>query len=142
MVTAQGGSPSAFEPVRVGSHLLIESFFEEVLSGRQPQRAQIFFDAAVIDRYLDHPAYRCIRTDTVGQIRKQGGWKLDVGISGGDRLLHTSIEQLAQLPDEERAHWLSHAVSLPLSVAFVQMQVHSRSCYNDGEIRPWQRSGE
>ena len=41
------------------------------------------------------------------------------------------------LPEAEREHWADHAVALPMSDAFLQMQLQPSSCFDDGELRAW-----
>jgi hypothetical protein len=42
------------------------------------------------------------------------------------------------LPPDERDHWAMHAVALPLSERFLQMRLSPGSCFDDGEVRPWE----
>ena len=55
--------------------------YRRALASEDPALVQVFFDAAVIDRYRGDAAYQVIRTDTAGRVRKQRGWALDVGIT-------------------------------------------------------------
>jgi hypothetical protein len=98
----------------------------------------LHFDAAVMDRYRQASGFSIIRTNTVGRIKKEGGWSLDFGIAGeGDSLVHACIGDLQRLPAEDREHWASFATSLPASAMYLQMRMAPGSCFDDGEIRPW-----
>jgi hypothetical protein len=108
-----------------------------VLVGQQHELAQVTFDAAVLDRYRGQPAYSLIRTDTVGRLRREGGWSLDFGIGPDDRHVHGCLRDLAALPEEERLHWATHAVLVNSSRNFLQMCLHPGSCIDDGEVRRW-----
>lgn len=99
---------------------------------------QLHFEAAVLDRYRQRNGYSVIRTNSVGRVRKQGGWSLDFGIAGGDSLIHISQADVAKLPPEEREHWASHGVSLPSSRMFLQMRLAPGSCFDDGDVRAWE----
>jgi len=108
------------------------------LAARDPSLLQTVFDAAVLDRYRGNAHYSVIRTDTVGRVRKQGGWSLDFGIVPGDAQVHASWAALASiLPDDEREHWAAHAASPWLSEMFLKMQLAPGSCFDDGELREW-----
>ena len=99
---------------------------------------QLFFDAAVINRYRGDSAYQVIRTDTAGRVRKQGGWAIDVGISSDGKTVHASWRDVAHvLPAAEREHWADHAVAPPLSENFLRMQLAPGSCFDDGDVRSW-----
>ncbi len=111
--------------------------YRRVLAGRDPALAQISFDAAVIDKYRGAAGYTLDRTDTVGRIKREGGWALDVGIAEGERTVHASLRDLFALPDEEREHWAQHVVALPMSRAFLQMRLQPGACIDDGEVRAW-----
>jgi hypothetical protein len=101
---------------------------------------QVFFRAEVLDRYRE-PAYRILRSDSAGRLMKVGGFGLDFGIAPGESLIHVSLKDLrARLPEGERAHWLAFAVSLPYSRNFLEMQLRPGSCFDDGEIRKWERT--
>jgi len=110
--------------------------YKRVLVGQDPALAQISFDERVLDRYRESKAYELIRTNTVGRIRKQGGWSLDVGI--GEGTVHASLHDVMNgLPEEDRAHWAQHVVTLPLSHTFLQMRLVGGACIDDGEVRDW-----
>lgn len=111
--------------------------YRRVLAGQDPALAQISFDAAVIDKYRGAPGYVLDRTDTVGRIKRAGGWTLDVGIADEERVVHASLGDLFALPDEEREHWAQHVVALPMSRAFLQMRLQPGACIDDGEVRAW-----
>lgn len=94
-------------------------------------------DAAVLDRYRGAGGYSLIRTNTVGRVRKQGGWSLDVGIAPDEATLQVCFGDFARLPAEEREHWAAHATALPVSANFLQMRIAAGACIDDGEVRPW-----
>lgn len=78
-----------------------------------------------------------IRTDTVGRVRKQGGWSLDFGIAPEEDMIHVTYAQLVALPEAEREHFAAHACLLPASKMFIQMRMTPGSCFDDGELRSW-----
>jgi hypothetical protein len=106
---------------------------------QDPALLQVSFDAAVLDKYRGASAYELTRSDTVGRIKREGGWTLDVGIAPGESTVHASLRDILQaLPEEDREHWAKHAVALPMSRTFLQMRLAAGSCIDDGEIRPWE----
>jgi hypothetical protein len=108
------------------------------LASQDPALLQLSFDAAVLDKYRGASGFELIRTDTVGRISRQGGWKLDVGISPDEGQVHASVgDVLTALPDAEREHWARHLATLPLSRTFLQMRLSPGSCIGDGDVRPW-----
>lgn len=78
-----------------------------------------------------------VRTDTVGRVRKQGGWSLDFGISPDEDMVHLPVASLLNLPEAEREHWAQHALTLPASRMFLSMRLAPGSCFDDGELRQW-----
>ena len=99
---------------------------------------QLHFESAVLDRYRGAPGFSVIRTDTVGRVRKQGGWNLDFGIAGDDTLIHASAADLAQrLPPGERRHWLGYIMAPPTSGVFLVMRIGAGHCMDDGDTRDW-----
>ena len=101
--------------------------------------AQVWFDQRVLDRYRGQAGFRVIRTNTAGRVRSPAGWSLDFGIADDDRLIHTSLAELAQrLPPPERQHWVGHLVTPPVSPTFLTMRLGGgASCIDDGEVRGW-----
>ena len=99
---------------------------------------QLHFEAAVLQRYREAAGFSIIRTDTVGRVRKQGGWSLDFGISPDEASVHISQGDVVKLPAEERGHWASHALSLPSSTMYLQMRMAPGSCFDDGDVRNWE----
>jgi hypothetical protein len=99
---------------------------------------QVHFDVAVLQRYLDAGGFSIIRTNTVGRVKKEGGWVLDFGIAPDEQVLHAAFGDLARLPEDERAHWASCALAGASSRMFLQMKLSPGSCYDDGEVRSWQ----
>lgn len=113
--------------------------FRRAFASQDSALLQVSFDAALLDRYRGKAAYSLIRTDTVGRIKREGGWTIDVGIAEDGRVIHVCLHDVLQgLPDEEREHWALHAVALPMSAAFLQMRLAGGACIDDGEVREWE----
>src|SRR5438270_12879099 len=90
---------------------------------------QVWFTAAVVDRYRSRAGWRVMRTNSVGRVRSPEGWQLDFGIAEGDRIVHTSCVDLSErLPAAERQHWAEHLVTPPVSRTFVTMRLAPGSC--------------
>src|SRR5438067_7510720 len=70
--------------------------------------AQLWFSAALLDRYRGSSGFRVMRTNSVGRLQSIAeGWSLDFGIAPDDEVVHASVADLAQrLPATERQHWL------------------------------------
>ena len=103
-----------------------------------PSWAQVTFYPAVLEPYRGRPGYRIIRTNTVGQLRKDGGWTLDFGIGPADASLHACLgDLLSILPEEERQHWVQYVRQPEASHHYIQARLHPGSCMDDGEVRPW-----
>jgi hypothetical protein len=98
---------------------------------------QLHFDVAVMDRYRGKPGFSIHRTNTVGRVKKEGGWALDFGIAPDEKTLHASFGDVARLPEDERLHWASCALAGPSSPKFLQMRLAPGACYDDGEVRTW-----
>ena len=112
--------------------------YRRAFKSQDPALVQVSFHVAVLDRYRA-AAYSLIRTDTVGRIKREGGWTLDVGIGEEGRTIHASLQDLLQaLSDEERDHWAQHVAALPMSRHFLQMRLVAGACIDDGEVRPWE----
>ena len=109
------------------------------LTDSDPALLQVGFEANVLDRYRQSSAHQVMRTETVGRVKKQGGWTLDFGIAPGDAAIHASWQALTlALPNDDRAHWASHTAALyEPSEMFLRMQLSPNSCFDDGELRPW-----
>jgi hypothetical protein len=118
---------------------LLKPLARRALTSQDPALVQLAFDVSVLARYRESGAHAVIRTETVGRVRKQGGWSLDFGIMPGEQAVHASWEALANaLPPEEREHWAAHAVPLvAASEMFLRMQLSPGSCFDDGELRDW-----
>ena len=113
--------------------------YRRVLQQQDPALVQVSFDIAVLDKYRGAAGVSLIRTDTVGRIKREGGWSIDLGIGGEGRTVHACLVDLMNaLPEQERDHWAQHVVSLPLSERFLQMRLSPGSCFDDGEVRPWE----
>jgi hypothetical protein len=116
--------------------LYLRLIYRRVLNNQDPSLVQVSFDPAVLDKYRAQAAYSLIRTNKAGRIKREGGWTLDLGIA--EASVHASLRDLNNLPESERDHWADHAVGLPMSGAFLQMQLAPNSCFDDGELRPWE----
>jgi hypothetical protein len=98
--------------------------------------AQLWFDQHVLDRYRSQPAWRVMRTNTVGRLRSPDGWSLDFGIAEGDQLVHTTLADLTQrLPAGERQHWAEYMFTPAVSRTFLTMRLAPGSCIDDGDLR-------
>jgi hypothetical protein len=107
------------------------------LANEDPANLQVHFETAVLDRYRGAEGYKLIRTDTVGRLTKPGAWSIDFGIAPDELAIHASFAALLGLPPEDGHHWAAHALMLPGSSKFLQMRLFPSSCFDDGEIRPW-----
>ncbi len=113
--------------------------YRRAFLAQDPALIQVSFDATVFDRYRGAPGYSLIRTDTVGRIKREGGWTLDVGIGEEGRTVHACLHDLLHvLTEEEREHWAQHVVALPMSRNFLQMRLAAGACIDDGEVRSWE----
>ena len=108
------------------------------LAAGDASKLQLHFDVAVLQRYIGAAGYSIIRTNTVGRVKKEGGWALDFGIAPDETVLHAGFGEVAALPEDQRAHWASCAVAGPSSKMFLQMRLAPGACYDDGEVRSWQ----
>ena len=110
--------------------------YARAFAARDGSLVQVRFHASVLDEYRRR-GLEIVRTDTVGRLKKTGGWTLDFGIGEGDRTVHTSLEGLLRLPDAELAHWARHVAQTDLSENFCKMRLHPGSCIDDGDLRVW-----
>ena len=108
------------------------------LMSSDPAQITLHFEVAVLERYRGKSGFSIIRTDTVGRIRKQGGWSLDFGIAPDEDMIHVTYGQMVTLPEDEREHFAAHACLLPASKMFLQMRMTPGSCFDDGELRNWE----
>jgi hypothetical protein len=117
--------------------------YRRALEKNDPGLLQVSFAIEVLHEYLAHPSCKVIRTDTVGRVRKQGGWSFDFGISPDGKTVHASWRALTtMLPDDERAHWASHtAPAATYSDMYLRMQLSPNSCHDDGDVRDWDAAG-
>jgi len=107
-----------------------------VLSNQDPSLMQVSFDAAVLQRYRGQSGYSLVRTNSAGRIKREAVWSIDLGIA--ESTVHASLRDvMSKLPEAELDHWADHIVALPMSDAFLQMQLQPNSCFDDGEFRPW-----
>ena len=110
------------------------NFTKKVLGA--PELAQVQFEVAVLDLYLDKSDIRVTRTRTVGRV-KAPTWSLDFGIAPDEKTIHVTLGQLIQkLPEREREQWLSHVASDRYSENYLKMQ-GSHACIDDGNLRGW-----
>ena len=117
----------------------LTQLYRRAFASQDPALVQVSFDIAVLEKYRDGAGYSLIRTDTVGRLRREGGWAIDVGIGEEGRTIHASLHDLMNaLPQDEREHWAQHVVARPMSEKFLQMRLAAGSCIDDGEVRPWE----
>jgi hypothetical protein len=115
------------------------ALYRRALLAQDPSALQLHFDASVVDKYRGAPGVSLVRTNTVGRIKREGAWTLDVGIPEGGATVHAALGDLMHaLPEAEREHWAQHVVALPVSQMFVQMRLTPGSCFDDGDLRPWE----
>jgi hypothetical protein len=117
----------------------LRQLYKRALRTQDPALIQVPFDAAVVDKYRGAPGFELIRTDTIGRVKRAGGWAIDVGLAADGRTLHASLGDLLNaLPEEEREHWAQHVLPLPgMSRFFLQARLAPGGCMDDGEVRPW-----
>ena len=107
------------------------------LAAGDPALLHVHFAVEVLDRYRGGAGFSVIRTDTVGKVRKEGGWTLDFGIAPDETMVHAQLGDLLHLPENEREHWSAHARLLPASRMFLSMRLAPGSCFDDGDVRQW-----
>ena len=107
------------------------------LTAGDASNLQLHFDPSVLDRYRGAAGFSLIRTNSVGRLRKEGGWSLDLGIPPEETSIHASFADLARLPEDERTHWASMSLAGNVSRMFLQMRLAPGACYDDGEVRAW-----
>lgn len=123
------------EPAMPGQDLILAALYRRAFAG-DAGVLPVFFDVQVLDRYRGLDGYTLKRTNTVGRLKQEGGFSLDFGITPTEDMVHVPAAALSErLPERERAHWLWHMVSFPPSRAFLQMQLHLGSCFDDGDLR-------
>ncbi|WAH38933.1 hypothetical protein [Alicyclobacillus dauci] len=112
--------------------------FTTMTDKQQADKAQLFFDSSVLEKYRSLDGYRIIRTDTTGRLSKQGSWSVDFGISGDDdAFLHIAAQAwVYRIPKDEQTHWLSHMLTLPMSENYLRGLIRA-GCIDDGDIRTW-----
>ena len=119
--------------------IYLRLLYRRVFASQDASLAQISFDASLLDKYRGLAGYSLVRTNSAGRIKREGAWSIDLGIAE-DSTLHASLRDVMNnLPETERAHWADHVVALPMSPAFIQMQLQPSSCFDDGELRAWDR---
>lgn len=115
-----------------------QELHRRLLASGDTQLAQLWFNAAVLDRYRGIEDCRVVRTDTIGRVSRPRVWSLDFGIAPGDSLIHLSLKDLLEkLPKGERDHWVAHIFLPPHSPLFFQTRLAPASCVDDGDLRRW-----
>ena len=111
--------------------------YSRAFAAGDPALVQVRFHARVLDRYRER-GLEIKRTDTVGRLKKAGGWSLDFGIGEGDGTVHAALGDLLQrLPAQELDHWAEHVAQSDLSENYCKMRLHPGSCIDDGDLRDW-----
>ena len=118
--------------------IYLRLIYRRALATRDGTLTQVSFDPSVVDKYRGQAGYSLIRTNTSGRIKREGGWSIDLGIAEGGTVHASLRDVLNNIPDGEREHWADHVVGLPMSEAFLRMQLQPSSCFDDGELRPWE----
>ena len=96
------------------------------------------FRAGVLERYLERPDNRILRSDTIGRLLRPGKPVLDFGIVADEREIHIRFADLVQIvPEDERDHWLDHLIAPQLSRTLLKMQLTPGACHDDGPLRDW-----
>ena len=117
---------------------LVEAVYKRLLESGDGNLVQLWFDAAVLNKYRGVSSFAIIRTDTIGRISRERAWSLDFGIAPDETLIHLSLSDLLQrLPEAEQEHWVVHIVTPPVSLTFLQTRLAPASCIDDGELRHW-----
>ena len=94
----------------------------------------------MLDRYRESSAYQVMRTDTVGRVKKQGGWSIDFGIAPGERDDPRIVAGADDCAAGRRAGALGvacGAAQFEPSEMFLRMQLSPGSCFDDGDLRDW-----
>ena len=80
--------------------LYLRLLYRRAFAAQDPLPAQVSFDAAVLDKYRGQAGYSLIRSDTVGRVKRGGGWSIDVGIGEDGATVHAALgDVLHNLPD-------------------------------------------
>ncbi len=117
--------------------LYLRLLYRRAFAAQDALPAQVSFEAAVLDKYRGAAGFSLIRTNTVGRLKREGGWSIDLGIGDEERTVHAAIGDMHNLPEPEREHWAQHATGLPMSEMYLKMRLQPGSCFDDGEVRPW-----
>jgi hypothetical protein len=124
------------------SGALQQRLLRRALAAGDAARLHLRFRAEVVDRYRELPSAELMRTRTVGRIAVAGRWSLDLGIveEGDAAEVHVAFADLLErLPEEERDHWLAHAVDWPASTNFLMMSLTGgAACLDDGDTVRWE----
>lgn len=120
----------------------VQLLHARIMSGASGHLAQVWFRAAVLDKYRQMNGAKILRTKSIGRL-KLSQWGVDFGIverkgGVGETLLHLSVQDAhARIPENEREHWAAHAVTLPVSTNFLLTQLTRGACIDDGELESW-----
>ncbi|MEX2238097.1 MAG: hypothetical protein WEB00_11230 [Dehalococcoidia bacterium] len=117
----------------------LQLLYRRALRNGSAELLPVWFRSEVLDVYRGRPGCSVIRSRSAGRVKLDGAWSLDFGISADDTLIHVSWRDLhSRLPEKERNAWLEQIEAPPVSAAFLQMQMAPGSCFDDGEVEPWQ----
>ena len=79
-----------------------------------------------------------MRSNTIGRLKREGGWSIDFGISPGEKFIHVSAGDVGdKLPADEQAHWIKYAATYAMSQNFVKTRLTTGACIDDGDTRKW-----
>ena len=123
--------------VQFESDSIYRVVLRRALAAQDPSKLQVHFEVAVLDKYRETAGFSLLRSNTVGRLKKEGGWTIDFGISPDELQIHASIGDLLNLPEADREHWSHHATMLPSSRMFLQMRLSPAACHDDGDTRKW-----
>ena len=111
---------------------------KRAVASNDATRLPLRISVRVLDRYLERPENRILRTDSVGRLLQPGKPTIDFGIVDDDQVIHLRFSDLVELvPEQERDHWLDHLLAPELSYSLLRMQLSPGACHDDGELRDW-----
>lgn len=128
---------SAFE-VRPVDNIFIRTLYQRAIVGGRPGSLPLWVAPEVLERYVGQAGVQMVRTDSAGRLKVPGLFALEFGIPPGGGPLQVSVESMQRLPQEHLKHFLDHLVAPQMNVRFCQMQLQPGSCFDDGEIRPYE----
>lgn len=98
----------------------------------------VFFDVDVLDKYRSGSGFSLVRSNTIGRLKREGGWSIDFGISPDERSIHASAGDIAdRLPADEQSHWVRHLAVQRMSENFIKTRLTTGACIDDGDTRKW-----